>query len=172
MVTTRATLQQATQSEVLSQLLKGIPPDESSPSVFVDRDYNHVLPLINYLRTKHLCISLNTSRQGVLQEARYFQIPEVIKELEASCGGMGAEITREQMLDVLLANPSGTPVRLRGLNLSYLQLSRLDLSHAILDLANMTGVTLRDADMTKVSAARVQLSNASLCRANLSGATC
>ena len=38
-----------------------------------------VLPLVNYLRTGQLTVGPSVNKQGVMQEARYFQIPEVAR---------------------------------------------------------------------------------------------
>ena len=119
-------------------------------------------PLLNYLRTRRLVVDPNVSMQGVLEEARYFNMTALVATLEGESGVCEAEITRSQVLSALLHSPSGTPIRLRGLNLARLQLSRLDLSRVMLEFSNLDGAKLDYADLSQASLTKATLVGADL----------
>jgi len=100
--------------------------------------------------------------QGVLEEARYFNMTALVARLEGESGVCEAEITRSQVLSALLHSPSGTPIRFRGLNLARLQLSRLDLSNVMLEFSNMDGAKLDYADLSHASLTKATLVGADL----------
>lgn len=55
---------------------------DSCGAYMIDRDPMFFQALLNYLRTGHLILSRDTPAEGVLVEAEYFNVPELIKEIK------------------------------------------------------------------------------------------
>lgn len=143
--------------------------DESHPNrpFLIDRSPAHFAVVLDYLRTGELIVGPATNLRGVLLDARYYNLPGLVAQLEElsraveSREGAGeAELSRQQVVKALSRVHVGARVRLQGVNLTGLDLSHLDLSNA----------NLRNSNLTRCNLSRCNLEGADLRKCLLHGA--
>ncbi|XP_076950007.1 FH protein interacting protein FIP2-like [Bidens hawaiensis] len=162
---------------------------DSEGYVFVDRDGKHFRHILNWLRgglTHNLSELERIDLLELSEEAEYYQllglvekINEVLKRKEDE--QVSADLTRADIIKYARpCNVKHAHMRLRGVNLSGLDLSKLDLSgvdfsFACLNNAIFSDANLENAKFEKVDAENANFHNATLkkCKftmANLHGA--
>lgn len=171
--------------------------DENHPNrpFLIDRSPAHFTVILNYLRTGELLLDPAVNLRGVLLDARFYNLPELVQQLQElidkdTCE---AELTRLQIVKSLSRVQTGTKMRLQGINLTGLDLSQMDLSNVnfrksnltrcnlsganlegadmrkcLLHAANLTGAKMKKAIMRRCKALQVVLDNADLQEADLS----
>jgi len=173
--TTRSTLMKYPES-----MLSNMFSNEDNWENTVDRDGNFLIdrspqyfePLLNYLRNGVLIMNKGVNPKGVLEEAKFFGLKQVIEELDTTVKMNEKEescVTRSEFMRLLMTTSSQDQQRCQGVNLSGADLSYLDLrsinfKHADLSNANLTG-----ASMDKCQFFLTDLSNAVLDDATLDG---
>ena len=116
-----------------------------------DRSPEYFEPLLNYLRHGSLILNDGVNPKGVLEEARFFGLNEIIDQLESelltskkseSC------VTRAEFMRLLMTTSSTDELRCQGVNLSGSDLSYLDLRSINFRYANLSGANLKGATMS------------------------
>jgi len=143
---------------------------------FIDRDPKYFAPILNFLRTNKVIVDEGVSLDGVLEEAKYFNVQPMVEALERILHPLKppSEFTRHQFITIL-AHASGQEVRFTGTNLSGLNLSKLDISNVHLKNCDLSNADLSEAicistNFTKASLVGANLQKANLHLANLTGA--
>lgn len=124
-----------------------------------DRSGKYFEPLLHYLRTGHLIIDNDISWEGVYYEAEFFNFSEVLETLQPYMDDFNEEmkyrgkqdLTRKDIVKILVNSSSNTKLRFQGLNLCGLDLSKLDLSSIIfknadLSFSNLSHCNLENCD--------------------------
>jgi len=144
---------------------------------FIDRDPRYFAVILNYLRTHQVILDPNIAIEGVLEDAKYFNIQGIVDELTRMIDNdtKGPELTRKEVIRILCSSTTDDRLRFFGINLSGLDLSRLDfsgiaLSNCNLSYANLTECYFTEARVAKVNFTHANLRNATFHSANLSGA--
>eukprot|EP01006_Ploeotia_vitrea_P055633 TRINITY_DN68016_c3_g6_i6.p1 TRINITY_DN68016_c3_g6~~TRINITY_DN68016_c3_g6_i6.p1 ORF type:complete len:453 (-),score=29.24 TRINITY_DN68016_c3_g6_i6:548-1906(-) len=148
----------------------------------LDRNPKYFEPILNYLRTGELIIDSGVNPRGVLLEATYYNLRDVMDKLKDVAQqdfrpptvqiDVGAPtLTRAELLKILCNTVSGSSVRLqaislRGVDCSCLDFSGVNLRRANLEGADMHGCTLSAADLTEAN-----LSGTNLSSCNMQGCT-
>mmetsp|Transcript_5076 Transcript_5076/g.8724 ORF Transcript_5076/g.8724 Transcript_5076/m.8724 type:complete len:307 (-) Transcript_5076:182-1102(-) len=163
---------------------------DESGAYLIDREARYFRPLLNFLRDGVLLIDPDTCPEGVLNEAKYFNIqgiveilqPQVRQDRPAGAPGswrdeQDAELTRKDIILALVKTPTDGKLRLQGLHLPGLDLSKLDLSGVNLSMTNLASANLRESNLVGANLdhtllTRANLEKASMAGANLQGADC
>ncbi|PRP76951.1 hypothetical protein PROFUN_15565 [Planoprotostelium fungivorum] len=152
-------------------------------SYMVDRTPEYFAPVLNFLRCGSLVIDDDTNAEGVLEEAIFFNLTELIEPLQQIVDKQKRKqtsLTRKEMISILLASSVNSPLRCQGLDLAGCDLSKLDLSYINFSMTNFGGANLKYANLdntvmkeSNLEGADLQfatLKGANLCRANLENA--
>ncbi|GJQ83870.1 hypothetical protein Trydic_g6748 [Trypoxylus dichotomus] len=167
---------------------------DDNGAYLVDRSPTYFEPILNYLRNGQLIYDANVNPEGILEEAKFFGIESIIPALENIIKGSQTSrdnmpLTRRDIVDALIKSPYTYELRFQGVNLSGADLSKLDLrwccleradlSHAILDgaqllgvkslCANMEGAQLRNCNFEDPAGSRANMEGVNLKGANLEG---
>lgn len=132
----------------------------------LDRDVKALGPLLNYFSTGESQLHPDTNAAIVAAEARYWGLGSEARLFKMqSCPD--ADLTRGQVVQLLMTTESGSGLRLRGVNLRGVDLSELDLSGAYLtraklDDADLSGSTLTNATIEFASVARAKFGGCDL----------
>ncbi len=142
----------------------------------IDRSPEYFEPILNYLRTGTIVLDDGVNVEGVLQEAKFFNIASMIDPLTIMLEQSKKEISRKDFVNILVTSSTNVSLRCQGLNLSGIDLSKLDLSlinfkQTNLRYANLRGCNLDNTQLQGADLTGANLENASLRGANLSGAT-
>jgi len=99
--------------------------DEQTGAILIDRNGRYFEPILNYLRTGQLIYDTNLSLDGILEEARYFGVQELVEQLQnRSFGGSpvaGNEnipLTRQDVIRALIQTSYKSELRFQGVNLT------------------------------------------------------
>ncbi|KAL7633278.1 UNVERIFIED_CONTAM: hypothetical protein RMT77_016383 [Armadillidium vulgare] len=191
--TTRSTLVSKEPNSMLSKMFSGSNEGMFCPSIrdssgayLIDRSYVYFEPLLNYLRTGSLIIDHNINPEGVLEEAKFYGLESVVKELESvieeSIKSKIVEepLSRADVISALLTTKPTQELRFQAVNLKGANLSKLDLrninfkyadfSESDLSGANLSGCNLERANLSKAVLEGAQLLNVKLLCANMEGA--
>jgi len=156
---------------------------DSEGAYLLDRESKYFRPVLNFLRDGELIIDPDTSAEGVLREARFFNVQGIIDILEPNLtppvkapGGSWrdnnteAELTRKDIILALVKTPTDGKLRLQGLHLPGLDLSRLDLSGVNLSKTNLAGANLSESSLEHANLERANLQGAIMIKCGLSAA--
>ncbi|MBN3271069.1 KCTD9 protein, partial [Polyodon spathula] len=140
----------------------------------IDRSPEYFEPILNYLRHGQLIVNEGINLLGVLEEARFFGIEQLVEQLEVAIKNSQppedhSPISRKEFVRFLLATPTKSELRCQGLNFSGADLSRLDLRYINFKMANLSRCNLTHANLCCANLERADLSGANL-EASLSGA--
>jgi uncharacterized protein YjbI with pentapeptide repeats len=159
------------------------------PYIF-NRSAAHVAPLIQYLRNgcRELCIDPNVSRRGVLLEAEYFGMTDVVEILRDVPPDVypnaAAEKKRDTALDTtpcctrrdieasLRVLPPDVGLRLRGMCLRGISFRRLDLRHTSFELCDLVGCDFAECELSQTSFRRADATGATFQRASWCNSDC
>jgi uncharacterized protein YjbI with pentapeptide repeats len=175
-VTTRTTLTKERDS-MLAKMFSGqwnSARDEKG-AYLIDRSPEYFEPILNYLRTGTIVLDDGVNVEGVLQEAKFFNISSMVDPLTILLEQSKKEISRKDFVNILVTSSTNVSLRCQGLNLSGIDLSKLDLSlinfkQTNLRYANLRGCNLDNTQLQGADLTGAVLENASLRGANLSGA--
>ncbi|CAI5466755.1 unnamed protein product, partial [Closterium sp. Yama58-4] len=163
-------------------------------SVFIDRDGRHFRHVLNWLRDGAVPLPDAALFHELMHEAEYFQLGEFHAQLVATLkveDDDAPELTRKEVIMAIQSKR----VRLRGVNLSGINLAKLDLSgvdfsfsrlvgtffsranlqcalfrEAVADGCNFHNATLKECDFEKATLRAAVLSAATLASANFQDA--
>eukprot|EP00742_Colponemidia_sp_Colp-10_P003654 GILJ01003889.1.p1 GENE.GILJ01003889.1~~GILJ01003889.1.p1 ORF type:complete len:722 (-),score=105.96 GILJ01003889.1:126-2291(-) len=149
--TIKSVLQGTIRNQALLQLLQ-----EGHSCIFIDRAPEYVAPVMNFLRYRRLIVDGNTNLDGVLEEAKFFDIPALVTSLQEQITKQkrkehedsliqSADITRRDLSTALVthrAREKSKPFVLHGLRMSYMDFSNLDLSNCIFRRCDLKHVNL------------------------------
>lgn len=119
--------------------------------------------MLTYLRCGQLIIDEGVNVEGVLEEAKFFNLTSIIDTLQSMVEKYKRKqnsLTRKELVSILLTSSINSSLRCQGLDLAEVDLSKLDLSHINFKMTNF-----QNADLS-----RTNLDNCLLQEANLSGA--
>jgi methenyltetrahydromethanopterin cyclohydrolase len=94
----------------------------------IDRSPEYFEPILNYLRTGTIVLDDGVNVEGVLQEAKFFNISSMVDPLTILLEQSKKEISRKDFVNILVTSSTNVSLRCQGLNLSGIDLSKLDLS--------------------------------------------
>jgi len=158
---------------------------DRSGAYLIDRSPVYFEPIINYLRHGKLILDNNVNPEGVLEEAKFFNIESMIVQLETLTQAQtrtaadSIPLTRRDVISALITTPHATELRFQGVNLAGADLSRLDLRNINLKYAclhscrlvgaNLSGACLERADLSHAQMEGAQLLGVKMLCANLEG---
>lgn len=135
-------------------------------SYLIDRDPKYFEPILNFLRTGKLYYDFNINPEGILEEAKFFQIESLIEHLNVLINQNNNEpeavLTRSDVIKALINTSSKTELRFQGVNLNNADLSKLDLSFINFKYAQMRNCNFKNANLTHCCLERADLSNSNL----------
>lgn len=130
-------------------------------SYLIDRTPEYFAPILNFLRCGSLTIDDATNVEGVLEEAKFFNMTILLEPLKALVDRRRRKhtsLTRKEFVSILLTSSINSSLRCQGLDLAEVDLSKLDLSH----------INFKMTNFRKANLERSNLDNAQLCESNLS----
>uniref|UniRef100_UPI00358F9224 BTB/POZ domain-containing protein KCTD9 n=1 Tax=Myxine glutinosa TaxID=7769 RepID=UPI00358F9224 len=176
--TTRSTLVSQAPDSVLAKMFD---PNETwdnhrdgRGAVLIDRSPRYFSPVLDFLRHGQLVLDSGISFQGVLEEAKFFGISELVCQLEHLIevnrpSDDHTPLTRKEFVRFLLSTPTTCELRCQGLNFADADLSRLDLRYINFKMATLHGANLSQCNLASASLERADLTCAILDGANLQG---
>lgn len=132
---------------------------DSKGIIFIDRDGTHFRHILNWLRDGVLPTLDFPSYQELLREAEYYQLVDLMESINAAMNKKEddeekPELTRKEIVTCIIHSER---IRLRGVNLSGQDLSKLDLSHVDFSCARLintffSGAKLQSANFSQAEA--------------------
>lgn len=105
-------------------------------NILIDRNGRYFEPILNYLRTGQLIYDSYLNPEGILEEAKFFGISNLISQLQLIVDNQSepsnpdsAPLTRQDVVRALIQTSFKSELRFQGVNMSYCDLSKLDLRH-------------------------------------------
>ncbi|XP_059668589.1 FH protein interacting protein FIP2 isoform X3 [Cornus florida] len=137
--------------------------------VFVDRDGEHFRHILNWLRDGVIPTLKDSEYSELLREAEYFQLLGLIDGINAVLNkkNEGEELDTELTRIDIIKCIQSEKVRFRGVNLSGLDLSKLDVDA---EASIFHNATLRECEFTGANLRGALLAGANLQSANLQDA--
>jgi len=122
---------------------------DKSGAYLIDRSPEYFQPLLNYLRQGVLVLNDGINPKGVLEEARFFGLTDLLDELESlhMATQENKPMRRDEFLQILMTTPSTSELRCQGVDLSGADLSHLDLRKINFKHCRMVGTSLRGASL-------------------------
>ena len=180
-VTTKSTLVGSFPDSMLERMFsdhsgyKWFSAVDETGAYLIDRSPSYFEPILNFLRHGQLILDTNVSAAGVLEEAKFYGLSNLVEILEKrvvddEIPGNYTPIGRRDFVLRLMAVPTSSELRCQGIDFSECDLSKLDLRninfrYAILKHANLAG-----SNLTECNFERADLSHATLDGAKLIGA--
>jgi len=145
---------------------------DASGSYLIDRTPEYFAPILNYLRCGVLVIDDGVNAEGVLQEAKFFNITSILDRLNTIVERRlkADAFSRKDVVSILLTSSTNSTLRCQGLNLAGVDLSRLDLSHINFKMTNFREANLSRTNLDNTLLHEADLQGADLSFANLRGA--
>nr|CAB3258258.1 BTB/POZ domain-containing protein KCTD9 [Phallusia mammillata] len=147
---------------------------DGNGNVLLDRCPKYFEPILGYLRHGKMIIEPSIDPRGVLEEANFFGMMTVAKQVQNIIRERKKEnyeepLTRCMVVKALLVTPAKCELRFQGINFSGADLSRLDLRYINFKLANLSHCNLAQANLYCCSLERADLTGSILDGANLQG---
>lgn len=179
--TTRSTLTSREPDSMLARMFNADTMNcwkhKCSPNgaILIDRSFNYFEPIINYLRHGKLIIDNNLNIYGVLEEAKFYSMDNLIEIIEREIQIKETEqkliknppMSRRDIIQALMQTKNETYLRFQSINLQGADLSRLDLSWINFKYANLSGANLNGSNISYSCFERADLS-----KSNLENAKC
>jgi len=145
---------------------------DANGSYLIDRTPEYFAPILNYLRCGVLVIDDGVNAEGVLQEAKFFNITSILERLNTIVERRlkADAFSRKDVVSILLTSSTNSTLRCQGLNLAGVDLSRLDLSHINFKMTNFREANLSRTNLDNTLLHEADLQGADLSFANLRGA--
>lgn len=174
-MTTRSTLTALAPDSMLARMFAGIMPPgpcDESGAYLIDRSPHYFEPILNYLRNGLLIMDSNVNPRGVLAEARFYGIMDLVHELEQKINHDSevdrisrTSLSRAHVINALISTTCNSELRFQGTDMSGADLSKLDLRHinfkyAVLKGANLSGANLSHACLERADLSHCVLDNA------------
>ncbi|KAL1414293.1 hypothetical protein MTO96_030528 [Rhipicephalus appendiculatus] len=131
----------------------------------LDRCPTYVEPILEYLQNGRLLLNDKVSYLGVIEEAKFFGVDELIPDIQRLMRERSYTMTRQDVIRALCHT-----CIIRRCELSGVDLSRLDLRHVDFRGANLSMCNLEHADLSHSDFEGAQLYGAKMMHANLEGA--
>eukprot|EP00095_Tigriopus_kingsejongensis_P009270 maker-scaffold361_size196684-snap-gene-0.23 protein:Tk09270 transcript:maker-scaffold361_size196684-snap-gene-0.23-mRNA-1 annotation:"btb poz domain-containing protein kctd9" len=149
-------------------------PRDPQGAILIDRSPEYFAPILNFLRTGSICLNDGLNAEGVLQEAKFFGIDDVIPLLEEIIAQQKRSsddipLTRRDVIAAITTTPTGQELRFQGINMSGADLSKLDLRNINFKYANLHGCNLSGTNLSWCNLERADLSDAKMTGAHLLG---
>ncbi|EGG22448.1 BTB/POZ domain-containing protein [Cavenderia fasciculata] len=109
-------------------------------TIFIDRNPNYFSCILDFLRTDRYFSPVGINTKGLLMEAEFFGIEELAAAIRDE-----PEITRSDIINLI--NSCYDYPRFRGLWLTKLNLSGLDLSCALFEFANLSKSIIKSTNV-------------------------
>jgi len=145
---------------------------DANGAYLIDRSPEYFEPILNFLRQGILIINEGVNQRGVLEEARFFGLIEIVNELESELQTIERQkqsVTRSEFMRLLMTTSNIDKLRCQGVDLAGADLSYLDLSSINFKHANLSGANLKGASLGGCQFNLADLSNACLDDATLEG---
>ena len=147
----------------------------SNGAILIDRSFHYFEPILNYLRHGKLIVDNGINIEGVLEEAKFYSMDNLIELLEKEIQIREEQqkllknppMSRRDIMNVLMHSKNETYLRFQSINLQGADLSRLDLSWINFKYANLSGANLNGSNISYSCFERADLS-----KANLENAKC
>lgn len=178
--TTRSTLTSLAPDSMLALMFAAGPdslspgPTDPSGAYLIDRSPEFFEPIIGYLRHGQVIINPGLNPRGVLAEARFYGLQDVVQQLEQMIEEEKERLrvqetclSRREVVAALIRTTCASELRFQGVNLSGADLSRLDLrrinfKYAILRNCKMLGTNLSYACLERADLSHSVLDGAVL----------
>ncbi|XP_003383321.1 PREDICTED: BTB/POZ domain-containing protein KCTD9-like isoform X1 [Amphimedon queenslandica] len=139
---------------------------DDSGAYLIDRSPEYFEPLLNFMRHGKLIINEGVNPQGVLEEAKFFNVTKAIQPLETLVKNeefsLAGHLTRKEFLQMIIGSSSSSVLRCQGINLEGVDLSNLDLRNINFKCANLRYCDFSHSDLTNCVLERADLSYATL----------
>ncbi|XP_052900625.1 BTB/POZ domain-containing protein KCTD9 [Anopheles moucheti] len=163
--TTRLTL---TNREPNSMIARMFAQDQLKPSdqdaegaYLIDRNGYYFRPILDYLRHGRVVCDKQVNLLGVLEEAIYYGLDEMVKLIQ-EIQQADVSLTRLDFLRTLTSSSHTTELRFQGINLSGINLSKLDLRNINFKFACLSNCNLSNANLSGCCLERAELRFANL----------
>lgn len=183
--TTRSTLTSLAPDSMLGRMFAAGPeslppgPTDASGAFLIDRSPEYFEPIIGYLRHGQLILNPGLNARGVLAEARFYGLQDLVLQLEQMVDEeeerqriQETSLSRRDVVAALIRTTCTSELRFQGVDLSGADLSKLDLRHinfkyAILRKCNLLGTNLSYACLERADLSHSRLDGAVLIAAKM-----
>lgn len=132
------------------------------------RSGHYFEPILNYLRTGELIYDNFLNPQGILEEARFYNLKHLCDLLAVDPARLNQKpLTRYDVVRALIQTDYHSELRFQGVNLSYARLHKLDLRNINFKHAEMSNCDLQYSNLSFCNFERADVSNATLDYAQL-----
>lgn len=121
------------------------PSDQDGFGAFlIDRSPQYFDPILNYLRSGKLILDKDTNIEGVLEEAKFYGMENLIQLLEVQLlseqkAKTDVPLTRKDVINAIISTSPDSELRFQGINLRNADLRKLDLRRINFKYACLAG---------------------------------
>lgn len=140
----------------------------------INRSGRYFEIILDYLRHGKLIVDVNLSLEGVLEEAQFYSLANLIEMIkkeklrrQTSQFKTSTKLTRHDVITFLCPTKSENNLRFQSVDLQGADLSKLDLSYINFKYANLSGCNLSGCNLSHSSFEKADLS-----KTNMKFATC
>eukprot|EP01080_Neovahlkampfia_damariscottae_P005601 gene5601-9418_t len=140
--TTKKTLEKSPDDSILKEMLKsdfqtdGVIKKEKEFVYLIDRSPKYFEHVLNFLRYKKMFIKEFDIKEGIIEEAEYYNLKELVQFIEDNPFAK-QDLDRKQIISLILSTEEGTPLKIKGICLAGNNLSRLEFKLAQFDLSDL-----------------------------------
>lgn len=141
----------------------------------VFRNGKYFDPILNYLRTGELIFDSNINPMGILAEARYYGLQDLVSQLQPLTATSpianpdDAPLTRRDVIQALIQTSFKSELRFQGCNLRGADLRKLDLRNINFKYANLSHCNLSFSNLSYCNLERADISHSVIDSAQLLG---
>jgi len=140
---------------------------DETGAYMIDRSPKYFETILNYLRHGQLAPEKNLSLEGLLEEARFFNLTHLAALIDEKLDVERPQtdhspLTRRQVVEILMKSPfnMANQLRFQGVNFEGADLSNLDLRNINFKYANLHKVNLTNSNLSFCDMERANLSEA------------